>query len=409
MKVMLLLIALLLCLGIQQTHSQWIETDGPDSIRALVMDGTTLFAGTWREGVFLSSNSGDSWELLLPSSSACLSFAFTSADIYLGGVNHIFYTSRDSTSWTPVFCGDPSGFVYALAARGDTVFAGTSNGGLFRIWHYGPSLYGSMRVGFKDTAVNSLVFDDGTLYAGTHMGVFSSTDDMHWTALNSGLTTLDTRALVFKGSDLYAGTWGGGVFRSMDHGALWTPVNSGLTNKEVQSFAVTEHTLFAGTSEGEGGVFLSTDNGSNWTGVSEEDALDPWLHRPGWIHGLVVDDTYLYAGERNTGVWRRPLSEMVTPVKGNTEESPSVFALHQNYPNPFNPSTTIKYELPRSSEIRLSVYDMLGREVSVLVNERRDAGVHEVRFDGSGLSSGMFVYRIRAGKYLATKRMILMK
>ena len=85
------------------------------------------------------------------------------------------------------------------------------------------------------------------------------------------------------------------------------------------------------------------------------------------------------------------------------------FSLFQNYPNPFNPSTTIRYELPKSSVVRLNVYDMLGREVSVLVNERRDAGVHEVKFDGSGLSSGVYFCRMRAGDFLSTKRMLVLK
>jgi len=83
--------------------------------------------------------------------------------------------------------------------------------------------------------------------------------------------------------------------------------------------------------------------------------------------------------------------------------------LRQNYPNPFNPSTTIKYELPRSSEVRLSVYDMLGREVAILVNERMNAGVHEVKFDGSGLASGVYLYRMWAGEFVATKRLLLLK
>ncbi len=81
----------------------------------------------------------------------------------------------------------------------------------------------------------------------------------------------------------------------------------------------------------------------------------------------------------------------------------------QNYPNPFNPSTTIKFELPKSSEVRLSVYDMLGREVTVLVNERRDAGVHEVKFDASGLSSGVYFYRLQAREFVSTKRMVVLK
>jgi hypothetical protein len=84
-------------------------------------------------------------------------------------------------------------------------------------------------------------------------------------------------------------------------------------------------------------------------------------------------------------------------------------ALEQNYPNPFNPSTTINYELPKSSEVRLSVHDMLGREVSVLVNERKNAGVHAVEFDASALSSGMYLYQLQAGDFIQTRRLVILK
>jgi len=84
-------------------------------------------------------------------------------------------------------------------------------------------------------------------------------------------------------------------------------------------------------------------------------------------------------------------------------------ALLQNYPNPFNPSTTIKYELPSSSEVRLSVYDMLGREISVLVNEKKGVGVHEVKFDAAGLSSGVYFYRLQAADLVQSKKLLLMK
>jgi parallel beta-helix repeat protein len=90
-------------------------------------------------------------------------------------------------------------------------------------------------------------------------------------------------------------------------------------------------------------------------------------------------------------------------------ELPTEFALEQNYPNPFNPSTTIKYELPRTSDVRLSVFDMLGRKVSVLVNERRDAGVHEVKFDGSNLASGVYLYRLTAGSFVVTRKLVLVR
>ena len=80
------------------------------------------------------------------------------------------------------------------------------------------------------------------------------------------------------------------------------------------------------------------------------------------------------------------------------EDQPTVasrIVLQQNYPNPFNPSTTIKFELPGASHVTMSVYDMVGREVSVLVNESSEAGIHEVKFDGSNLASGVYVYRLR--------------
>jgi N-acetylneuraminic acid mutarotase len=98
-----------------------------------------------------------------------------------------------------------------------------------------------------------------------------------------------------------------------------------------------------------------------------------------------------------TGVDERPNSE------------PRNYALDQNFPNPFNPSTTIKYELPQSSVVRLSVYDILGREVSVLVNDRREAGVHEVTFDGSNLSSGVYLYRLQAGTFVEAKKLSVLR
>jgi hypothetical protein len=88
---------------------------------------------------------------------------------------------------------------------------------------------------------------------------------------------------------------------------------------------------------------------------------------------------------------------------------PEGFELHQNYPNPFNPTTVVSYQLPMASDVQLVVFDMLGREVSVLVNERREAGYHQAQFDGSGLSSGVYVCQMRAGSFLQAKRLLLIR
>ncbi len=92
-----------------------------------------------------------------------------------------------------------------------------------------------------------------------------------------------------------------------------------------------------------------------------------------------------------------------------TESVPTQFSLNQNYPNPFNPSTAIRYQLPEAVPVRLSLYDLLGREVAVLVNEQKSAGSYEVRFDGTGLASGMYIYRLVAGTYVESRKMVLMK
>jgi hypothetical protein len=88
---------------------------------------------------------------------------------------------------------------------------------------------------------------------------------------------------------------------------------------------------------------------------------------------------------------------------------PTEFSLLQNYPNPFNPSTTIKYSIPQTSFVCITIYDILGKEVSKLVNEEKQSGSYEVQFNGSKFSSGVYFYRMNAGKYDAVKKLVLLK
>jgi hypothetical protein len=110
-------------------------------------------------------------------------------------------------------------------------------------------------------------------------------------------------------------------------------------------------------------------------------------------------------------LWVRPFTfnGSSTDVSEASSPVPFAFGLFQNYPNPFNPSTTIKYELPKSSMVRLSIYDILGREMSVLVNEKKDAGSYEEKFDAAGLSSGVYFYRLVAGSFVDAKKLLLIR
>jgi hypothetical protein len=229
------------------------------------------------------------------------------------------------------------------------------------------------------------------------------------------------------GTNLYAGTYPGGVFLSTNGGVTWAERNFGLTNVGVFALAVAGTSLFAATN---GGVFLSTNAGARWAPVNDGlSTLTTW--------SLAINGGDLLAGTDGGGVYRRPLSEMVTGVRNSPGEVPSSMRLEQNYPNPFNGSTTITYEvssvsdhlpampagrqavqagesgagdqLPVSSRVRLAVYDMLGREVAVLVNESRPAGASRVTFDAGRLASGTYVYRLTAGDRILARKMVLAK
>ena len=87
----------------------------------------------------------------------------------------------------------------------------------------------------------------------------------------------------------------------------------------------------------------------------------------------------------------------------------SEFNLSQNYPNPFNPSTIIAYSIPQRSNVSLKIYDVLGKEIATLIDEQKEAGLYDIKFDASKLSSGVYIYSIQAGDFLESRKMILMK
>jgi hypothetical protein len=155
---------------------------------------------------------------------------------------------------------------------------------------------------------------------------------------------------------------------------------------------------------GERTVAFSSDNGETWV-EQPTDYVFSQLNSISFsdpAHGWIVT----WEG----GILRYRMRETTTGVTVRLGETlPSRAILEQNYPNPFNPSTTINFELPKTSHVTLTVFDVLGRQVSVLVNERKEAGVHEVNFDASGLASGVYFYRLQAGDFVQSKKFLLLK
>ena len=116
------------------------------------------------------------------------------------------------------------------------------------------------------------------------------------------------------------------------------------------------------------------------------------------------------AGTANNGIWKRPLSDFIG-IRKISSEVPDKYSLYQNYPNPFNPTTNIKYQVTNNNKalVILKVFDVLGKEVATLVNEKQSPGTYEITFDGSSVSSGVYYYKLSADKFTDTKRMVIIK
>jgi hypothetical protein len=138
----------------------------------------------------------------------------------------------------------------------------------------------------------------------------------------------------------------------------------------------------------------------------------------------VIPRTYAYVDTTATpGEWWYRLKQIdmdqtihyssakrVDVLTGVAEESaPVQFALHQNFPNPFNPATIIRYQVGAACNVHLAVYDLLGREVAVVVNEHIQPGIYEARFDGTSFASGVYVYRLTTGSFTVSRRLLLLK
>jgi len=178
----------------------------------------------------------------------------------------------------------------------------------------------------------------------------------------------------------------------------------------------------------------SLDGGTTWTyggvlaGAGEPLLSEAFGHAGQHLQTLPTRSgaTYrahiVYLADLNTGVslfggggpaTDNPILYLIYDIKttsvGDDDNLVNSFDLGQNYPNPFNPNTLINYTLAEKSDVTLKVYDVLGKEVATLVNTVKDAGSHEVKFDASSLSSGLYIYTIQAGSFTASKKMTLLK
>ncbi|MCI0448283.1 MAG: T9SS type A sorting domain-containing protein [Chlorobi bacterium] len=344
----------------------WIQTSQNwGSISAFAVNGNNIFAGIWTHvsmGVYRSTDNGGSWTYSGLQSAGILSLAFVDSIVLTGTGNGTFISTNNGINWVQTNSGGPS----SLAVRGNYIFGGGVNG----VWlstNYGVNWN---YLGLGNQAVRSLALNTNNVFAGTANWMYPT-----------------------------------GVYLSTNNGTTWT--STSLNNRNVFAIAVSGYYVFGGTYNY--GVYASTNNGANW--VQWNVGLGDLT-----INALCTFNGFVFAAT-NYGVYRRPLSEL-TGIKSVSNQIPNEFSLYQNYPNPFNPVTKIRFELPvgATRRVSLTVYDALGREIASLVNDELNPGTYEVDWDASNyppgggqVPSGVYFYKLVAGDFTQTKKMILLK
>ena len=329
--------------------------------RSIIAKGTSIFVSSTTGGVYRSTNNGDNWTAVISGLTKLnvLYFCVSGTNIFAGTGGprgSIFRSTNDGTSWNEVFILPTDGTVSHFTTKGTNLFAAAS------------------------------FFLSSKIY-------ISSNNGLNWSAAPGSLTLISS--IIGNEPNLFIGTYQG-VSISTNSGTNWS--SCGLQQFDIYDFAVSGSRLFAGTDTG--GVYLSTNNGTNWITKNQG-----FIGIPGVVK-LFIYNNYIFAG--GLYVWRRSLSEIIG-IQSISTETPSKYSLSQNYPNPFNPITKIKFALQKSSNVNITVYDMIGKEIEVLVNEQLREGTYQTEWNGNSFSSGVYFYKISAGDFTETRKMLLVK
>ncbi|MCL4549721.1 MAG: SpaA isopeptide-forming pilin-related protein [Bacteroidetes bacterium] len=437
-------------------------------VLCLAVKGQDLYAG----GTFLTTGNnqtvnhiakwnGSSWSPLVGTNGVLgvngqiNAMAVNGNEIYIGGqfnsaggVSVKNIAKWDGINWSDIG-GGINGWVSEILVVGNKVYFG----GLFSI--VGGSI-NAKNIAMWDGAwhaigggTNGVVYElaiiGDNLYVGGKFTTAGSTNvsniaswnltNSNWSSLSGGVDNT-VHALEVNGTDLYVG----GDFSFANsiavngiakwNGFNWSPQGTGVSNNanfgtvgfQVSSIELDANYIYIGGIFSHAGAVavnsIAKFDGINWS------ALGPGMSGPSGLYNSSIQDikiigSDLYAGGRFTSagntaannIAKYSCSGNLTSIGDDNSNYtlPQRFLLEQNYPNPFNPTSTIRYEVPEMSFVNISVYDILGREIKVLVNEQKSPGHYQVIFDAKNLASGVYFYTIRTGNFTQSKKMILLR
>jgi photosystem II stability/assembly factor-like uncharacterized protein len=306
-----------------------------------------------------------------------------------------------STYYSIKFLDQNTGWVVGYTLNQNGVIRKTTNGGINWYAQYtgGSPLYAIFLLnqsviwvcGDYGTILNTT--NGGTSWLDKYPGIDPALESIYFTNSNTGWAVGDVNPS------------GGTILKTTNGGINWFIQNSGFFSEFWSVFFTDQNTgwIAGGAGYPDTGIIIKTVNGgTNW-----------FCQYTGPNYGM----TSMYFVNQNTGwavdvggnIFKTTNGGNPIGIKPISNEIPKEFNLYQNYPNPFNPSSKIKFQIPKLGEVQLKIYDILGREVATLVNERLSPGTYEVEWDATNYPSGVFFYKLATAEFAESKRMVLIK
>ncbi len=390
------------------TWAQVGITDYP--VAALEVTGSNILAGTndisgnsFRIPLFRTTEADSVWHfnvggfagknITAIESSGAVAYLFD----YEGPGNSLIYRSTNNgNNWTSTGYNVLYSHISCFVIAGSLLYAGDDQSGDVMVSTDNGQTWTNVNGGLPSSVyyIYSLILKGTTLFAGTNDGVYKNTvGQNNWTAVSSGLTNMYIRSLCVSGSDIYAGTQGGGIFKSSNDGGLWTDVSTGIPLfSNITCFVSLSGNVFAGT---DNGVFVSSNSGGSWTNINTG-LIDTS------ITVLTASANYLWAGTTAHGVWRRQISEVLVSVPATPSAIPGNSLMI--YPNPSDGRITV--EIPNtdqgSSEISISVYNSTG---NTLLLENTSESIFNI--DLSEFPKGLYYIKVVNGRGGSTEKLII--
>lgn len=410
-------------------------------------------------GVWMSTNRGTNWTNQNATLTLTQFYRIASkpsdVDEIMGGTqDNGTQRTTGTLNWAGAFGGDGGDVVYQTQ-NNNHILGETQNNGVRRSVNGGATwTSGTTGLSGSGAWVGPLLsHPDSTGIFYTARGqVFKTTNSAaSWVGISTGTTgTIREMAISRSNPSVMYATSGSQVFRSTNRGYNFSNVTTGLPSRTITSVSVhpdsSNVAIVTFSGFGAGKIYKTTNNGTSWNNVSgnlpDSPVNDGLIYYPGtstsamfaamdvgvfmtnnwgvsWIE--VADglpntvamhlDYHDGANKLRIGTHGRGVYEidMLVSVNNLSTTVPGSYELFQNYPNPFNPTTNIKFALPKSGQVKLVVMDMLGREVTELVNSNLTAGTYEVTYNVKNSVSGIYFYRLETPGFTETKKMIIVK